>query len=93
MSLINLPDTGDIAFFQELEPKSQIVYTWTECPKPTYTGKYIFWITKDDKIVQKGCWAYGEEPGTLVEIVVEENTNEPAPDLIQVKVRKDGIKI
>ena len=86
MSTIDLPPQGDIAFFQDLEPKTQIVFTLTECPSQLHAGKYIYWISKEGKIVEKGCWDAGKEQSTIVTTAIDKDTNEPAPDLKQVKV-------
>ena len=93
MPIINLPpEGGDVAFFLNIEPDTRIVFTLTECPKNLFKGKHIFYVTKDDKIIEKGCWDEGKEPGTIATITVERNTNEPAPYIFPVEPLKEGIK-
>jgi len=92
MSIIDLPPTGDIAFFYNRDADTQVVHTWDPCPKNTHSDKFIYWVSKNNKIVEKGCWIPGKTIDELVLIVVEENTNEPAPEVFPVEVPPSPIK-
>jgi hypothetical protein len=42
--------------------------------------------------VEKGCWIPGKKIDELVLILIETDTNEPAPDLFPVKVLNPPIE-
>ena len=83
MPLIDLPPNGEVAFFYNRDTEAQVVHTWTACPKK-HSDKFIYWVSKNDKIVEKGCWIPGEKIDEFVLIVIEENTNEAAPDIFPI---------
>ena len=92
MPIIDLPPNGDVAFFYSRDTETQVIHTWDPCPKNMHSDKFIYWVSKNDKIVEKGCWIPGKNINELVLIVVEENTNELAPDLFPVEVLNPPIK-
>ena len=92
MPIIDLPPNGDVAFFYNRDTETQVVHTWNPCPTRMHSDKFIYWVSKNDKIVEKGCWIPGKKIDELVLIVIEQDTNEPAPDVFPVTSLDEGIK-
>ncbi len=92
MPIIDLPPYGDVALFYNRDAETHVVHTWDPCPTNIHSDKFIYWVSKDNKVVEKGCWIPGKKIDELVLILIETDTNEPAPDLFPVKVLNPPIE-
>jgi len=61
MPIIDLPPYGDVALFYNRDAETHVVHTWDPCPTNIHSDKFIYWVSKDNKVVEKGCWIPGKK--------------------------------